>query len=73
MANTMLTEGDLLSCSLGRQVGENYLIHQETAQVLHNINKRLNEEDKTLRIHRRALAFSKVTNKIYPNSNQNKP
>ena len=36
------------------------MIHEQTANVLDNINKRLNEEEKGLRTYRRALAFSKV-------------
>lgn len=46
--------------SLGHHVGDHYIIHNQTASVLNNINKRLTEEDKTLRSYRRALAFSEI-------------
>lgn len=48
---------------LGHMVGEGYVIHEQTANVLDNINKRLNEEEKGLRTYRRALAFSKILHK----------
>ena len=55
---------DLLSIdvmpSVYHQVGDAYLIHGQTSQVLDSINKRLSEEDKSLRTYRRALAFSQV-------------
>ena len=46
--------------SVYHQVGDAYLIHGQTSQVLDSINKRLSEEDKSLRTYRRALAFSQV-------------
>ena len=42
------------------QVGDTYQIHEQTAKVLDNINRRLNEENKNLRNYRRALSFSQV-------------
>jgi len=63
MENTILTEEQILGNSLGHQVGDNYIIHGETSQVLDNINRRLNEEDKNLRTYRRALAFSQMIQK----------
>ena len=44
------------------QVGDTYLIHDQTSKVLDSINKRLNEEDKNLRTYRRALSFSQARN-----------
>lgn len=75
MENTILTEEQTLVTGLGQQVGDNYIIHSETSQVLDNINKRLNEEDKNMRTYRRALAFSQMIQKdlvpILVNSMQN--
>jgi len=75
MENTILTEEQTLVTGLGQQVGENYIIHSETSQVLDNINKRLNEEDKNMRTYRRALSFSQMIQKdlvpILVNSMQN--
>jgi len=75
MENTILTEEQTLGTGLGQQVGDNYIIHSETSQVLDNINKRLNEEDKNMRTYRRALAFSQMIQKdlvpILVNSMQN--
>jgi timeless protein len=75
MENTILTEEQTLGTGLGQQVGDNYIIHSETSQVLDNINKRLNEEDKNMRTYRRALAFSQMIQKdlvpILVNSIQN--
>eukprot|EP00092_Neocalanus_flemingeri_P001329 GFUD01001420.1.p1 GENE.GFUD01001420.1~~GFUD01001420.1.p1 ORF type:complete len:1228 (+),score=271.17 GFUD01001420.1:445-4128(+) len=63
MENTILNEEQFLGNSLGHQVGDSYIIHGETSQVLDNINRRLNEEDKNLRTYRRALAFSQMIQK----------
>eukprot|EP00090_Calanus_glacialis_P039865 TRINITY_DN6942_c0_g1_i1.p1 TRINITY_DN6942_c0_g1~~TRINITY_DN6942_c0_g1_i1.p1 ORF type:complete len:1224 (+),score=288.91 TRINITY_DN6942_c0_g1_i1:40-3711(+) len=63
MENTILNEEQTLGNSLGHQVGDSYIIHSETSQVLDNINRRLNEEDKNLRTYRRALAFSQMVQK----------
>jgi len=75
MENSILNEEQFLGSSLGHQVGDNYIIHSETSQVLDNINKRLNEEDKNMRTYRRALAFSQMIQKdlvpILVNSMQN--
>ena len=60
MENILFSEDQIIANRLGNQVGDSYQIHSETSSVLANINKRLNEEDKTLRIYRRALAFSQV-------------
>ena len=46
------------------QVGDTYLIHDQTSKVLDSINKRLNEEDKNLRTYRRALSFSQARNTV---------
>ena len=46
------------------QVGDRYLIHDQTSKVLDSINKRLNEEDKNLRTYRRALSFSQARNVV---------
>ena len=46
------------------QVGDTYLIHDQTSTVLDSINKRLNEEDKNLRAYRRALSFSQARYRI---------
>jgi len=59
MLNQNTSEGD----NLGHHVGDHYVIHDQTAKVLNNINRRLTEEDKTLRTYRRALAFSEIIKK----------
>ena len=51
---------DVMMTTVYHQVGDAYLIHGQTSQVLDSINKRLSEEDKSLRTYRRALAFSQV-------------
>jgi len=48
---------------LGTQVGDKYVLHDETVSILESMNRRLNEDDKTLRTYRRALAFSNVIEK----------
>jgi len=63
MENAILNEEQILGNGLGHQVGDTYIIHEETAKVLDNINRRLNEEDKNLRTYRRALAFSQMIQK----------
>jgi len=63
MENAILNEEQMLGSSLGHQVGDSYIIHSETSEVLDNINRRLNEEDKNLRTYRRALAFSQMIQK----------
>jgi timeless protein len=45
------------------QIGSEYELRAGAASVLDNINRRLTEENKTLRSYRRALAFSKVLEK----------
>ena len=65
MENVIFSEDQIVANRLGNQVGDSYQIHSETSTVLANINKRLNEEDKTLRIYRRALAFSQVRKVIH--------
>ena len=60
MENIVCEEHQVAGDQLGHMVGEGYVIHEQTATVLDNINKRLNEEEKGVRTYRRALAFSKV-------------
>jgi len=61
--NAILGEEQLAGSSLGYQVGDQYKIHEHTAEVLESINKRLNDDDKTLRPYRRALTFSQIIQK----------
>jgi timeless protein len=61
--NAILGEEQLAGSSLGYQVGDHYKIHEHTAEVLESINKRLNDDDKTLRPYRRALTFSQIIQK----------
>jgi len=63
MAVAILHEEFVEGSALGHQVGEHYVIHDQTAKVLNNINRRLTEEDKTMRSYRRALAFSEMIKK----------
>jgi len=59
----ILHEEQVTGDSLGEQIGDQYVIHERTADVLEKINKRLNEEEKTVRSYRRALSFSQMLQK----------
>jgi len=59
----VLGEEQVVGDNLGKQVGDNYIIHDRTSRILDDINRRLNDEDKTLRAYRRALAFSQMIQK----------
>jgi len=59
----VLDEDQVTGSSLGVQIGDQYVIHDKTAEVLEKINKRLNDEEKTVRSYRRALAFSQMMQK----------
>ena len=43
---------------LGTQIGDKYILNSDSALVLEYMNKRLEEEDPTLRSYRRQLAFT---------------
>jgi len=58
----MLGAGDPF-LNLGQKICDEYIIHSSTAATLEKMNRRLNEDDCSMRNYRRALAFSNVIEK----------